>query len=83
MKFGKTARDVRQPGEYALKTTDGPIRIMSYNTNRACSRRWQDQVDPAVGSDKMVDTLLKGNSTVLSPIDYIRQAKKSSTLDHH
>ena len=41
MKFGKTAHNMRHPGEYKLKTNDGPIRILAYNTNRACSRTWQ------------------------------------------
>jgi len=45
MNLGKTAPDMLYPGDYKLKTLDednGPIRIVAYNTDRACMIRTHD-----------------------------------------
>lgn len=51
MNFGREARDVLHPGDYTLKTAadGGMIRIVAYNTNRACSRKGEGHGPAAAG----------------------------------
>lgn len=90
MNFGKEARDVLHPGDYSLKTDDGVIRIIAYNTNRACSRKGHgstpakeegggEQSNGAGGNEKR-PRQQRPDVTTAVPMDYIRQAR-SSTLD--
>ena len=69
-------RDLRKPGEYKLKTNEGPIRIIAYNTNTACSRKWQE--DSTVRQEYFNNLSLAKNSTSASPLDLIRQSKSSA-----
>lgn len=80
MNFGKPAprmADMRKPGDYKLKTKEGPIRIVAYNTNTACSRKWQE--DSTVRQEYF-SMSPANNGTSASPLDYLRQSK-SSALD--
>lgn len=69
MNFGKSANDMRTPGDFTLKTTDGPIRIIAYNSNGACSR-----TNP--GKQMSMDGHGRRTSKGLEPLDYLRQAKE-------
>lgn len=64
MKFGKTESDVFHPGDYSLETSDGVIRTVAYNTNRACSI----EMNPDIAS--------AGLSLENTAIDFLRQAKE-------
>jgi len=73
MNFGRTATDVLRPGDYSLKVDGGAIRIVAYNTNRACSlARGRDDLS-ASGSGGGVASGAPPPETK-SPVDYLREA---------
>lgn len=65
MNFGKTAKDMLYPGDYKLKTSHGgAIRIVAYNTNRACSMKMSpDGSSPRLSPDK-------------APLDFLRHVRQ-------
>lgn len=69
MNFGKTARNMLLPGDFSLKTATGKIRIVAFNTIRACSV----QTEPVVSS-------ASARSLEKTPLDYLRDSV-SSTVD--
>jgi hypothetical protein len=69
MNFGKSAPNMLYPGDYSLKTNDGAVRIVAYNTNRACS------IDEPKFSAAPQEILEKR-----APIDYLRETV-SLTMD--
>mmetsp|Transcript_16217 Transcript_16217/g.34242 ORF Transcript_16217/g.34242 Transcript_16217/m.34242 type:complete len:460 (+) Transcript_16217:215-1594(+) len=77
MNFGKTAMDMLYPGNYSLKTNDGVIRIVAYNTVRACSRK---QFVPTEDGEQTTRRLKGTGASSPEPLDYLRQAIPS-TLD--
>lgn len=72
MNFGKAAKDMLRPGDYSLRTSDGVIRIVAYNTNRDCSReitrRPQDVTRMTdVGGNMPMDYLRQGIASTVNP----------------
>lgn len=79
MNFGKRARDVLQPGEYTLKTNEGVIRVVAFNTRWECLRKWQDatmaeEETQRGATDVNVHRNSKGAQDVIAktPIDHLR-----------
>jgi len=81
MNFGKTSTDILYPGDYSLKTNDGVIRIVAYNTNRACVRKGHEGSNVA-GNDGEAAAAANFNGrvedaenfVVKQPLDYLRQS---------
>lgn len=73
MNFGKTARDVWHPGDYSLKTSEGTIRVVAYNSGRDCSLPRDFAGAPR--SDATTET----GTEKTSPLEYLRESASSAT----
>ena len=67
MNFGKSAKDMLYPGLYTLKTSEGMVRIVAYNSIRACTIK-----EPKL-------TTSQDEIPLKAPMDYLRRAVPSTT----